>query len=137
MRKGSGSKRSCVMRDDEMFYIPILDTLQSLLQCDTIFAEVNIITCKCTCVYNYIGSHLCYVHAYRLKVDIPVVLTLVTSVMEKYFTLTHFFQCIPQHSRSSFTLMILKCAILLAPKPKSIRSVSENLICMHVCQIGA
>lgn len=39
--KGRGSKRRCVTKDDKMMYIPVIDTLQKLLQCDTIFSEVR------------------------------------------------------------------------------------------------
>ena len=38
--KGSGSKRRCVDRENEVMYIPILETLQSLLLSDSILAEV-------------------------------------------------------------------------------------------------
>ena len=49
--KGSGAKRSCVTKGDEMMYIPILTTLQALLSNDTIYSEV----CKCV-VYSSINQ---------------------------------------------------------------------------------
>ena len=38
--KGSGAKRRIVVKNDEMMYIPVLDTLQSLLRCESIYTEV-------------------------------------------------------------------------------------------------
>ena len=38
--KGRGSKRRCVIKRDEVMYIPLLDTLQSLLNNESILAEV-------------------------------------------------------------------------------------------------
>lgn len=39
--KGSGAKRQYVSTSDEMMYIPLLDTLQSMLKSDDVIAEVN------------------------------------------------------------------------------------------------
>ena len=38
--KGSGNKRRCVLVEDIMMYVPILETLQVLLQNEAIVAEV-------------------------------------------------------------------------------------------------
>lgn len=39
--KGRGPKRQCVVKEDELMYIPVLETLQSLLQSDATMAEVT------------------------------------------------------------------------------------------------
>ena len=39
--KGTGSKRRCVIRKDEMMYIQLLDSLQSLLRNEVVLTEVR------------------------------------------------------------------------------------------------
>ena len=39
--KGHGSKRQCVTVEDDMMYIPILETLNVLLNSDAVFSEVR------------------------------------------------------------------------------------------------
>ena len=39
--KGKGTKRKCVLKEDHFIYIPILETIQSLLRKDTILSEVS------------------------------------------------------------------------------------------------
>lgn len=39
--KGSGAKRRIVLKKDEMMYVPILHTLQSLLNHDSVYSEVS------------------------------------------------------------------------------------------------
>ena len=39
--KGRGNKRRCVSKKDEMVYIPLIDTIQSLLRRDSIIDEVH------------------------------------------------------------------------------------------------
>lgn len=39
--KGHGRKRRCITKEDEVVYIPVLDTLTTLLSSDTVFSEVN------------------------------------------------------------------------------------------------
>lgn len=39
--KGSGVKRRCVVKKDEMFYISVTETLQALLQRDNVLEEVR------------------------------------------------------------------------------------------------
>ena len=39
--KGTGSKRRCVLEEDTFMYIPLLNTLETLLQNDSILAEVT------------------------------------------------------------------------------------------------
>lgn len=41
--KGRGSKHRCVVKRDEMMYIPLLDTLQSLLNNENVLAEVHML----------------------------------------------------------------------------------------------
>ena len=38
--KGSGIKRRCITKEDNVFYIPVLETLQSLLNNETVLLEV-------------------------------------------------------------------------------------------------
>ncbi len=38
--KGTGSKRRCVVQENTFVYIPVLKTLETLLQNDSILAEV-------------------------------------------------------------------------------------------------
>jgi len=38
--KGRGTKRMCVSKEDHVFYIPVLETLQSLLRNEAILSEV-------------------------------------------------------------------------------------------------
>ena len=38
--KGCGAKRRCVVKEDEVFYVPVLETLQNLIKNDAVFAEV-------------------------------------------------------------------------------------------------
>ena len=48
--KGRGSSRKLVVKKDEMYYVPLLKTLESLLQNETIIAEVC--WCEVFNVYN-------------------------------------------------------------------------------------
>ena len=41
MWKGSGAKRRYVSKNDEMMYVPLLDTLQNILKSDDMISEVH------------------------------------------------------------------------------------------------
>ena len=45
--KGTGTKRRCVSKEDHMMYVPILETLQSLLRNKIVVSEV----CMHACVH--------------------------------------------------------------------------------------
>lgn len=40
MWKGSGTKRRCISKEDSVFYVPVLETLQGLLNNETVLSEV-------------------------------------------------------------------------------------------------
>ena len=54
--KGTSTKRRCVEVKETMLYIPILDTLNILLQNETVISEVYmylIQSLECTCTHDY------------------------------------------------------------------------------------
>ena len=47
--KESGAKQRCISKEDDMFYIPVLKTLQVLLSNETVLSEVRVqvsLSCK-------------------------------------------------------------------------------------------
>ena len=132
--KGNGSKHQCMMKTNEMFYVPILETLQSCLENDAILAKVcmhlhsMIIILVHLCilvVYFQIVIHtrpLC-LYLYRFTMVIVVLLILEISVMDKCFHLILCSQYIQLHFKSSFIMMIWSAATPLAPKLKPRKSV--------------
>lgn len=53
--KGNGSKRRYVEKEDEMVYIPLLESLKSLLQNKQVLSEVCVTLCTFTSVcYAYL-----------------------------------------------------------------------------------
>ena len=62
MWKGRGSTRKLVTKKDEMYYVPLLKTLERLLQNEAIVAEV----CWCHVIRK---SSIMYTTLSRLSVD--------------------------------------------------------------------
>lgn len=78
--KGIGAKRRRVEEQEKMVYIPLLDTLEAVLQNKHVVSEVHVCVYMCTflrlCLYYvysfyvYVHLHVCYhvtcacVHAY-------------------------------------------------------------------------
>ena len=50
--KGIGAKRRCVEKDETMHYVPVLKTLDVILQNETVLAEVNDLNIFIN--YNYV-----------------------------------------------------------------------------------
>jgi len=49
---GSGAKRRLITKEDNVFYIPILKTLQVLLNNETLLSEVIFLCCVYNCLIN-------------------------------------------------------------------------------------
>ena len=57
--KGTGSKRRCVLEEDTFMYIPVLNTLETLLQNDSILAEVHVLVCAFYTIFSRVSVHPC------------------------------------------------------------------------------
>ena len=126
MFKGTGLKRRCMLVEDTMMYVPILETLQVLLQNEAILSEVCI-----QIPYFKQSKHL--PEFCRLKsVTSPKLPTLRTFVMVRCANHIHSFQSTLMLSNSSSITMTWRCAIHLVLKLKSTSLVCCPLPASHV-----
>ena len=56
VHKGIGAKRRRVKEQEKMVYIPLLQTLEAVLQNRNVVSEVRVCVCVCVCMVVY-GVH--------------------------------------------------------------------------------
>lgn len=105
--KGTGENRTYTRVEDKMVYIPVLETIQTLLEDETVISEV----CKCTCIHAFIGGKTLYaLFRYRVNAQAPMVCWS-TIVMARCIRNTLFTSTTRMQSNSTSTMMMLKCVI--------------------------
>ncbi len=98
--KGYGRKRRTIDVEETMVYVPILETLQRLLQNETVVSEVCEHTVPvCACYHVYLISRS------KEATKVRILTFLETSVMVKRSNATHCSQSVRIHSRFSSTMM--------------------------------
>lgn len=63
--KGFGAKRRIVEEEETFTYVPILESLQALLNNETVLSEVRESSCVCSCTFSMIRMYMYIEHVYN------------------------------------------------------------------------